>query len=121
MKSVNTFAILLSSHDDVCCRSNSIRNLLLLYKVSKIITNSKIDIFVHPGEFTFLYRMFCIRLFDSCKLNFYRRANHLDKYHTVFSVFSSALIGLNIKQLYIYDPTLKDNYILKIFINAKIL
>jgi hypothetical protein len=114
-------AILLSSHDDVCCRSNSVRNLLLLLKVSRLVSKTQIHIFVHPGEFLFIYKIFCVNLFKECELSFYNRANNLNVYNAVYSVFSSILVNYHIKNLFLYDPALKNQYMLNIIKNAKIL
>ena len=118
---MNKIAVVLSSHDDVCCRSNSIRNLLLLVKVSKLLYNCHLDIYIHPGEYSFLYRLFCLNLFESCKISFKKKVFSLSIYNTVYSVFSSALFDQEIVELYIYDPSLKNDYILNVFENAKLL
>ena len=44
----------------------------------------------------------------------------LNDYEVVYSVYSSALINMKIKELYIYDPTLTEDRVLKVFFDAKI-
>ena len=117
-------AIVLSGHDNACCRSNSLRNFLLIIKSnnfinSQNITNFKVTLFVHPSEFTFIYKLVCKIFFTNFKV--VNRCKSLEKYKIIFGCFSSVFVGLKNKSLHIYDPTLKDEYIHKNFPLAKVL
>lgn len=121
MKNRRKIAILLSSHDDSCCRSHSIRNLLFLIRIAEVEREVDIDVYIHPAEFSILYRLFALRIFPKSGLKFFSRCHDLATYTTVYSVFSSALNGQKIHKLFIYDPCLKENYIKSIFVNADFL
>ena len=123
---MSKLAIVLSGHDDSCARSHSLRNLLLFYKVRSIINSRNldldfIDIYAHPSEFLFLYRMIVKRIFSDFTINVTRNCRSLSKYDYVIGCFSSIYYGVEHPSIEIYDPALNDEYILANLNNVKIL
>jgi hypothetical protein len=123
---MHDIAIVLSGHDDSCCRSHSLRNLLLLIKVKNeidlgILRVNTIDIYVHPSEFLFLYRAFAKRLLPSISINVKRNCGSLADYCQVYGCFSTVFHGNDQPSIKIYDPTLTSVHILDSLPGVKIL
>ena len=123
---MNSLAIVLSGHDDSCARSHSLRNLLLFFKVRSVINSRhldlySIDIYAHPSEFLFLYRMIAKRIFSDLTINVKRNCRSLSEYDHVIGCFSSVYYGVEHSSIEIYDPALTDEYILANLDNVKIL
>lgn len=123
---MNKFALILSGHDDSCCRSHSIRNILLLIKVneylkSKKVHNSVIDVYVHPSEFLILYKLIINKIIQNSKIRVIRNCNSLSGYDLVFGCFSTVFKNLKHNNVYIYDPSLSESFIKKSLDNVNIL
>ena len=121
---MNRLAIVLSGHDDSCARSHSLRNFLLFFKVKSIINSRHLDIdyiniFVHPSEFLFLYRIIAKKIFSNLTINVKRNCNSLSEYDLVIGCFSSVYYGELNPSIEINDPALTDKHILENLINVK--
>ncbi len=123
---MSSLAIVLSGHDDTCCRSHSLRNLLLLLKVKSeieagLIRLDSIDIYVHPSEFLFLYRYIAKSMFSCLSVSVKRNCGSLSSYDQVVGCFSTVFYGVHHPAVRIYDPTLTDEHILSGLNDVKIL
>ena len=123
---MSRLAIVLSGHDDSCCRSHSMRNFLLLLKVkSEMQTKSLyadcIDIYVHPSEFLFLYRSFAKYVFPDFRISVKRDCDSLSDYDEVIGCLSTVFKEQDHPPVKIYDPALRNEYILESLDDAEIL
>lgn len=123
---MSNLAIVLSGHDDSCCRSHSLRNLLLLLKVKSEIQNgcltlSSIVIYVHPSEFLFLYRAIAKHIYPNLSVTVTRNCGSLSSYDQVLGCFSTVFHGVNHPAVRIYDPTLSSEHIQNSIGDVKVL
>lgn len=123
---MNDIAVVLSGHDDSCCRSHSLRNILLLIKVSEELNSIdsqliNVDIYVHPSEFLFLYKLLAKKLFINKSYIVKRNCKDLNNYNTIFGCYSTVFKGLIHNDIRIYDPALSDSLIKDSLGNVKIL
>tara|TARA_B110000971_G_C20023170_1_gene507424 strand:- start:1614 stop:1970 length:357 start_codon:yes stop_codon:yes gene_type:complete len=114
---MSSLAVVLTGFDDVCCRSNSICNFLLI----QTALDSKyklIDIYVHPSEFTLIYKYF-IRVANkkhmpSRKINVKKGWEMSNKYEEIYTVYSSVISTFSADQNYkLIDSSLPPDYIAK--------
>ena len=112
---MSNLAVILTGFDDVCCRSNSICNFLIIEKSLKS-KYKLIDIYVHPSEFTFIYKYF-IKVKESKQLNsriinVKKGWNSSKKYDMIYTVYSSVISSFSKNQSYeLIDSSLSPNYI----------
>ena len=114
---MSNLAVILTGFDDVCCRSNSICNFLIIEKA----LDSKyklIDIYVHPSEFTFIYKYYIkvkkVKHSGSRIINVIKGWNSSKKYDMIYTVYSSVISSLSNEQKYeLIDSSLSNDYITK--------
>lgn len=112
-------AVILSGHDTACCRSHSIRNMLLLLKLPQMAIGTRVDIYIHPSEYSFLYKLIVREKFQGLKFKIFGRCKSLEPYDTIFAAMSSVLSAVKPSQnLYIYDPAIPKEYLAKNFPSA---
>ena len=112
---MSNLAVILTGFDDVCCRSNSICNFLIIEKSLKS-KYKLIDIYVHPSEFTFIYKYFIkvkkSKHSGSRTINVLKGWNSSKKYDMIYTVYSSVITSFSKKQSYeLIDTSLSPEYI----------
>ena len=113
------YNIILSGHDQVCCRSNSFRNLQLLdlvYREFKITNNDVINIFVHPSEWSILYRFHLLLKFGIKRYHSSFQIDLISKSSIVIARMSTVLLEIETSSLdraILFDPDLHVSYIRK--------
>tara|TARA_B100000945_G_scaffold235779_1_gene191858 strand:+ start:28 stop:399 length:372 start_codon:yes stop_codon:yes gene_type:complete len=112
----NKISIVLTGFDDVCIRSNSIHNFILINKIDKEYNFKKCDVYIHPSEWKVLYSFFINNLNSKKKYIIYNKWLN-KKYDMVFTVYSSLLNSFDKNQDYfVYDPNVPKK---KINLNIK--
>ena len=120
LKKKNTFvmsslAVILTGFDDVCCRSNSLCNFLIINKA--LNTNfSFIDVYVHPSEFKLIYKYYINtnKVNKSQIIKIVKGWSNSKKYDMIYTVYSSVISSFSMNQKYeIIDSSLSPSYITK--------
>lgn len=109
---MNKLAVILTGFDDSCCRSNAIGNFIIIEKAIKSKYNS-IDIYVHPSEKNFLYKLFVKKFKErKHKTICFKNGWKSKKYDMVYTLYSSVIESFCLDQKHlIIDKSLPESFI----------
>ena len=123
MLSKENIAVVLTGYDDACCRSHSICNYIIIKKAFHS-NFSECDIYVHPSEFHFLYKLYIkflsinLKKKVNNKIFFKRGWNKNKSYKKIYTVYSSVINDLKKSDNFIFiDDSVERSHIQKYISN----